>query len=42
MYPDETIKGIQYCMKIANAKHGIIAIKRKHEKTEENHPGRTG
>lgn len=31
-YPKETIKGIQYCMKIANAKHGIIAIKRKHEK----------
>lgn len=31
-YPKETIKGIQYCMKIANASHGIIAIKKKHEK----------
>ena len=31
-YPKETIKGVQYAMKIANAKQGIIAIKKKHEK----------
>lgn len=30
-YPNETIKGIQYAMKIANAKQGIIAIKQKHK-----------
>ena len=35
MYPKETIEGIHYCMKIANAKHGIIAIKKKHEKEVE-------
>lgn len=34
-YPKETIEGIHYCMKIANAKHGIIAIKKKHEKEVE-------
>ena len=30
VYPNETIKGIQYVMKITNAKQGIIAIKQKH------------
>ena len=34
-YPKETIKGIHYCMQIANASHGIIAIKKKHEKEVE-------
>ena len=29
-YPNETIKGIEYVMKITNAKQGIIAIKQKH------------
>ena len=29
-FPNETIKGIQYIMKITNAKQGIIAIKQKH------------
>ena len=29
-FPKETVKGIQYAMKIANAKQGIIAIKQKH------------
>lgn len=31
-YPAETIKGIQYAMKICNAGKGIIAIKEKHKK----------
>lgn len=35
-YPKETIEGIRYCMKIANAKHGIIAIKQKHKKEVES------
>lgn len=30
MYPNETVKGIQYAMKITNAKQGIVAIKQKH------------
>ena len=30
LYANETIKGIQYVMKITNAKQGIIAIKQKH------------
>lgn len=30
VYPNETVKGIQYVMKITNAKQGIIAIKQKH------------
>ena len=30
LFPNETIKGIQYVMKITNAKQGIIAIKQKH------------
>ena len=30
LYADETVKGIQYVMKITNAKQGIIAIKQKH------------
>ena len=30
-YPAETIKGIQYAMKISNASKGIIAIKNKHK-----------
>lgn len=31
-YPEETIKGVHYAMKIANASKGIIAIKQKHKK----------
>lgn len=34
-YPAETIKGIQYAMKISNASKGIIAIKNKHKKEVE-------
>ena len=30
-YPNETVKGIQYVMKIVKAKQGIIAIKNKHK-----------